>query len=118
MKNIRNQSWNAKDLQERFFLKQEQIERDLAVTRKYKIPSNDNYKVIYDEQLGEFQVFARLSAAAAVKGRSSLLAELRELRAHGPHPYGGAFDESRVVIGYNRAIDRLITEFSDLKDDA
>jgi hypothetical protein len=105
--------WNTKELQERFFIKQEQIDRDLAQLKKQKIPSSSNYERFYDEQLGAFQIYSRLSVAAALVGRQSLLSELRELRSDGPYPHGDAFDQARVVIGFNRAIDQLILEFQD-----
>ena len=79
--------------------------------RKYKIPSDPSYKGFYDEQLGAFQVFSRLRVAAALKGRQSLLSELREMQSNGPFPPGDAFDQTRVQLGFNKAIGQLILEF-------
>jgi hypothetical protein len=105
--------WNEKELRERFFIKQDQIDRDLAQLRKHKIPSDSSYKGFYDEQLGAFQVYSRLSVAAALAGRQSLLSELRELQSNGPFPPGDAFDQARVALGFNKAINQLIFEFDD-----
>lgn len=116
MKNIRNQVWNAKDLQDRFFIRQDQITRYLAELKKEKVPSNDSYKPIYDQHLGEFQVFSGLSVTAVLHDRESLLAELRRLRIRGPMPNGNAYDVSMMTTGFNSAIDRLTVEFSGATD--
>lgn len=112
MKNQHNDTWNVSSLQERFFIKQDQIDRDMAKMRKHKIPSNESYKGFYDEQLGAFQIYSLLSVTASLSGRQSLLAELRELRSSGPFPPSDAYDQTRVVMGFNEAIDSLIAEFS------
>lgn len=106
-------AWNVKELQERFFRKQDQIDRDLEQMRKQKIPSNSSYKGFYDEQLGAFQIYLRLSVTASLSARDTLLSELREMRSNGPFPPGDGFEQARVVLGFNKAIDQLISEFKE-----
>ena len=107
MKKDYGTSWDVKWLQERFFIKQDQIDRDLVQMMKHKIPSNCSYNGFYDEQLGAFQVYSRLSVAAALVGRQSLPSELRGMQSSGPFPPSNAFDQARVQVGFNKTIDQL-----------
>jgi hypothetical protein len=100
MKNQRKDNWNVSSIQKRFFIKQEQIDRDMAQMRKHKIPSDESYKGFYDKQLGAFQIYSRLSVTASLSGRQNLLAELRELQSNGPFLPGDAYEQTRVLIGF------------------
>lgn len=106
-------AWNVKELQERFFRKQDEIDRDLEQMRKQKRLSKLGYGRIYDEQLGALQIYVRLSVTASLSGRDRLLSELREMRSDGPVRLEDVFDQARVILGFNNAIDQLISEFED-----
>ncbi|MYM92580.1 hypothetical protein [Duganella vulcania] len=104
---------SPQELQQRFLIKQGQIENDLTQMRKHKIPANSSYKGFYDRQLGALQVYSLLSVSAALVHRHSLVSELREMKASGPIPPSDAFDQSRVILGFNEAIDQLTLVFED-----
>lgn len=102
--------WNVEQLQMRFSFLEPDVDRDIRQLRK-KTTTNHPYKGFHDRQIGAQQVFIIMTTTAALASRDALVAELQSMRDAGPVQTTGAFDASKVKLGWNEALDALLKEF-------
>ena len=97
--------------QNRFALRQGSIENELKSMKKYKIPNNKTYERFYDEQLGALNVYIILENTAALESPSRFLRELKQMRNENPLEQYDAYQQERVVSGWQKTLGKLIKEF-------
>lgn len=83
------------------------IEIDLKGMRA-KILRNKEYECFYDEQLGALSVYKILERTAELQSSSRLISELIKMRTEKPPVQNDAYQQERVVSGWEKTIDKLI----------
>ena len=98
--------WDAQSLQN-IIRSRGVIAQNRITELKQKIQENESYKELYDEKLGEQFLLNCLEDSASLSSQKAFLQKLDEMKSSFRCPSQKFYEESKVKIGWLKAIESL-----------